>query len=670
MRVANSLLLFLILFLNSCAKKEVTAEVNEIFSTHFYQDLEEHQKSAFLDSLHNNVENSANTKALRAFLFDIATEYFYLNNQSKSIEINRQTLNLASQVKDTLDMARANYFIGDSYEPTKKDSAYHFYLQAEKLYKLGNDPEQVGRMKLNKSALLFFQGNYIESEVELTGALAQLVNSNDFQLLFACYNLMGSNFEKLEDYPNAMKYYLLAEKTLQKMKPTDTVDRHTNYAIASSINIAYIYEKTGKFQESIQVLESINTAGLEKDNPKIYAIYVSNLGYSKMKVGNFKEAEPLLLKSLEITQRLDRPADILPKLNNLGEFYEMIGDTVSSLKYLKQAIALAESTRRGEGYKNTLRLLSLMDPKNDAVYKEKYINYADSLFKRQRQNRNKFARIEYETARVEDQNKLLNTRNLKIISGAMLAIFLLSGLLIIRYLSSQKREKIIKKEQEKADEELALLLKKHQMQVAMTRQQEQTRISRELHDGIMNQIYGVRLHLEMLNNLDDAESKTKRLKFVDVLQNIEKEVRMISHDLQKDSFNDHADYLSFIYDMVSQHNAIAKTRFSFEANLAADWEEVSGLIKVNINRIIQESILNVNKYAQAEHCWITLFKGATEIILTIKDNGHGFAMTKTNVGIGLKNMKSRAQIVNGKISIKSEVGTGTIIELHIPIQPK
>lgn len=670
-KLPNSLLflLFLIL-LYSCSKKETTVSTNEVFLSANYRNLPPEQKTIFLDSLYENISFAGNSKQLRSYLFELSTEYFYLNKQSKSLEINNKTLDLAKSVKDTTDMARANYYIGDNYEPVKKDSAYHYYLQAQKLYSLTQNNDQVARMKFNKSVLLFYQGNYIESEIELTGALKLLGNSDDLQLLFACYNLMGSNFEKLEDYPNAMRYYVLAAEILKNKNFSDTEDRQSNYYITSSVNLANIHEKIGDYKKSIAVLEGINNRGLEKSNPRIYAVILGNLGYTKMKSGNLDGVEPLLLKSLQITRELNRPSEILYKLNNLGEYYSLVGDTLQSVKYLQQALSISEATKTGEGFKNTLRLLAKMDYANAAVYKEKYIQYTDSLFKRQRHNRNKFARIEYETAKVEDQNKLLTTRNLKILAISLLSIFALTVLLILRYISSQKRERTIKKEQEKADEELALLLRKHQVQVSMTRQQEQNRISKELHDGIMNQIYGVRLHLEMLNNHDDLESKSKRLKFVDALQSIEKEVRMISHDLQKDSFQDNADYISLISDMVMNQNDIGQTIFTFDADWCVDWDEVSGLIKLNIKRIMQEAILNVNKYARASKCVITLCKNINHIILTIEDDGDGFVTKKTTHGIGHKNMRSRARSINGKITIESNVGIGTKIQLQLPLESK
>ena len=76
-----------------------------------------------------------------------------------------------------------------------------------------------------------------------------------------------------------------------------------------------------------------------------------------------------------------------------------------------------------------------------------------------------------------------------------------------------------------ADKELFKLTNDFQIELVNTKQNEQNRISKELHDGIMNQIYGVRLNLGFLNQFDDTESKEKRIVLVKELQKIEIEIK-------------------------------------------------------------------------------------------------------------------------------------------------
>ncbi|HEX8269818.1 MAG TPA: ATP-binding protein [Flavobacterium sp.] len=623
----------------------------------------------FLDSIAHCCVHSQNDTIAREFLFDLSSEYYYLNEQNKSLQVNKKVLKLAKAAADTSALARANFYIGDSYEPTHKDSAYHYYQEAEKLYRLTHNLEKTGTMMFNKAVVLFSEGNYVESEIELSKALQLLKNSDSKKLLFASYNLMGSNFEKLEDYPNAMKYYLKSKEILQSMTAdTSTVDSHNDYVLTSSVNVANIYEKIGRYDKAIKELESIISDELKRNSPGKYAVALGNLGYTKMKSGDLTGVEQMLLEALTVSQLHESEPQQIYKLNNLGEYYAVTGDTTKSIAYLKRSLAISEKYKGGEDIISTLRLLSRVDPDNDSQYKEKYIRYTDSLYKVQRNNRNKYARIEYETSEVENENKVLSTRNIKIGLASMLVIFLLVGLLIYRYIKSQRRELEVKKQQQTADEELFELLKAHQLQINVTRQQEQNRISNELHDGIMNRIYGVRLHLGMLNDRDDQQSKEKRLQFVDVLQDIEKEVRLISHDLHVENWFTSSDYKSLLVDIVEQQNVTGKTSYRFDYDTEVDWDKVNGLTKITINRVLHEALSNANKYADAQNCTVTLTDDAHDLRLTIADDGKGFETDKSiGDGIGLKNMKDRARSINGRIQIKSEPGKGTQVELTVKL---
>lgn len=662
----SKIVLAVLLFIAAVSCQNI--EVSEPHSSGYlhtatFNNLPSNKKLVYIDSIYQSLSSASNSPELRQMLLDISAQYYYLNKQKKSQLINYKVLELASDASDNFSKAEASYYIGDNFEPYRKDSAYHYYLQAEKLYQLSNREQDVARMKFNKAVILFYEGNYIESEVELTSALKILVQNEDKKLLFASYNLMGSNFEKLEDYDNAMKYYLLSQNLLKSMPIKDTYDHQSNYIIASAVNIANIYEKTGQYSKAIGVLEEILDKDLEQKWPRTYAVVLGNLGYAKLKRGNLVGVENLLLKSLELTKKYDRPSELLYKLNNLGEYYAVIGDTLQSTYYLKQALKISENSRAGEGFKSTLRLLSKIDYANASSYKEKYITHSDSLVKKQRQNRNRFARIEYETDRIEGQNKVLSNKNLKIISISFITVSVLLGLLILRYISSQKRESKILAEKQQADQELSNLLKQHQMQVASTRIEEQKRISKELHDGIMNQIYGARLNLEMLNDENDENSKAKRRKFIQAFQDIEKEIRLISHDLQKDNVQNGNDYIALLMDFIEQQNAIGTTQITLQNDPIIEWEKISGLVKINVKRIIQEAILNMSKSAQASNCWVIFVKSEDKISLTIQDNGVGFDASHISNGIGLKNMKSRAKLINANLKIESVVNYGTTIKL-------
>jgi tetratricopeptide (TPR) repeat protein len=107
-------------------------------------------------------------------LFDLSTEYYYLNQYKKSLKVCKKALSKSILVKDTLGIAKSYYYMGDGYESINKDSAYYYYQKAEKMFRLIKKNEMVSRMLFNKAYILFNGGNYIESEIMVSKALKAL----------------------------------------------------------------------------------------------------------------------------------------------------------------------------------------------------------------------------------------------------------------------------------------------------------------------------------------------------------------------------------------------------------------------------------------------------------------------------------------------------------------
>jgi len=622
------------------------------------------KKLLFLDSLNTFSNTPKNDSLTRKFLFDLSNEYYYLNKNTKSLAVCQKVLQLSKQAKDTLEIAKSFNYIGDTYDVSHKDSAYYYYHKAEKLYRKLNNKSLIGKMLFKKGYILFYEGNYVESEIQVSKSLQFLKSSEDKKMLFSCYNLMGAIFEKLEEYDNALKYYLLAKKELSHLLKEDTAfDKNNNYLVSVSVNISNVYMEMQQYEKSIKELENVMSPTLKKEWPNLYATIIGNMGYIKMKSGDLSGVENHLKEALEISQKSGNEASVVYKLNNLGEYYSVVKDTAQSLDYLKQSLQLAEKLKSSDDIKINLKLLSKIDYRNDSFYNKRYIAISDSLTKVQRNNRNKYARIEYETSVVEDKNKELSMKNLYLILGLSVVILLAGGILTYRYIKNQKRELAHQKQHQKAEEEIFELLKDYQSKFNTIKLKEQNRISRELHDSILNKLYGTRLQLGILNSSDALEIKEKRLGYVDLLQEIEQEVRNISHNLHTDAIEVHLEYIHLLKDLIQEKNDLATTHFSFSDTTELNWTNVDGLVKITIFRIVQEALLNVIKYAEAIVCTVNLTKTENnKLQLLIEDNGKGFESTeKENDGIGLKNIQERARLAQAELAITSKLGEGTKI---------
>jgi signal transduction histidine kinase len=388
-----------------------------------------------------------------------------------------------------------------------------------------------------------------------------------------------------------------------------------------------------------------------------------------MKSGNLKGVEALFHEALKISIKNGNESCIIYKYSNLGEYYAVIKDTTKSIHYLKKSLLLAEKQKSSDAIKKTLKLLSVIDNRNASKYHKSYIILNDSMAKVQRNNRNKFARIEYETSVVEDENKILSTKNTYIIIAFIFFSLILIGIIIYRYIKSKKLKIEMLLKQQKAEEEIFELLKENQIKMNLAKVAEQNRISRELHDGVLNKLYGTRLQLGILNASDTDEVKAKRLTYVDLLQEIEIEIRDISHDLHSDIFNGAFNYISLLNNLINEQNEFKVTHFLIEIDSIVAWENITGLVKITIYRIIQEALQNVNKHADAKVCSIFIINAENkELFLSIEDNGVGFDCNKIeNEGIGLKNIKERAKILNTKLVLTSELGKGTKIGIVFTI---
>jgi len=97
-----------------------------------------------------------------------------------------------------------------------------------------------------------------------------------------------------------------------------------------------------------------------------------------------------------------------------------------------------------------------------------------------------------------------------------------------------------------------------------------------------------------------------------------------------------------------------------------DWDALSGEVKINLYRIIQESIQNSIKHAACKTIDINLMVDDAGITMIIVDDGRGFKVKKNRKGIGMRNISSRVKKLKGNWKVNSQLGKGTEIVLDIP----
>ncbi|RUS99042.1 two-component sensor histidine kinase [Trichormus variabilis SAG 1403-4b] len=196
--------------------------------------------------------------------------------------------------------------------------------------------------------------------------------------------------------------------------------------------------------------------------------------------------------------------------------------------------------------------------------------------------------------------------------------------------------------------------------------EERNRIAREIHDSLGHSLTALNLQLETALKL--AKSDIPRaLTFLvrakelgsKALQDVRHSVsKMRSHPLQEQSLEEAIGILAD--DFHRSNNVLIKCNISLEFPLHSE-------IINPIYRIIQESLTNISKYAQASEVKLELITTTAALKLIVEDNGRGFDLQQNTTGFGLQSMRDRTLSLGGEFTINSAHGSGCQIIVDIPL---
>ncbi|MCB0473036.1 MAG: two-component sensor histidine kinase, partial [Flavobacteriaceae bacterium] len=144
--------------------------------------------------------------------------------------------------------------------------------------------------------------------------------------------------------------------------------------------------------------------------------------------------------------------------------------------------------------------------------------------------------------------------------------------------------------------------------------------------------------------------------------------RNVSHELNDESLKSNVGYITLVEALLNRQSEISKFRFKLTNDPGIAWETIAGSLKMNIYRILQEAIQNINKYAQARNVTVAFKQTGQDLELQIEDDGVGFEMSFKSKGIGIRNMRSRVAKLNGSITFDSAINGGTHILIKVPVE--
>ncbi|NHM05994.1 sensor histidine kinase [Flavobacterium sp. CYK-4] len=312
----------------------------------------------------------------------------------------------------------------------------------------------------------------------------------------------------------------------------------------------------------------------------------------------------------------------------------------------------------------------MVEHKDAAQYSKEYIKISDSLQKEERKAKDKFARIAFETDEIIQQKDKLTEQNRTLLYFFIGTLFLGILLFVIRTQRAKNRELLLKQQQQKVNEEIYNLMISQQATIEENRVKEKKRIAQELHDGVLGRLFGARLNLDSLNRFSDEESINNRFNYLNELKNIEQDIREISHDLNREKYVLINNFVAIVSNLLEEQSSSFDPILTSSLDESIKWDKVANTVKINLYRILQESLQNINKYANAKHITVEFKNQDNHILLTITDDGDGFDVNTKKRGIGLQNMQSRVAECEGTFEIKSKKGKGTQTTVSVPMEKK
>lgn len=205
-------------------------------------------------------------------------------------------------------------------------------------------------------------------------------------------------------------------------------------------------------------------------------------------------------------------------------------------------------------------------------------------------------------------------------------------------------------------------------------EEERKAISIEIHDELNAALIGIRLEIEQIATIAKQDANNEQSRKIQELSasavrkvaDLYKMARLIVKRLRPETL-DNLGLSESIIEMVSQYNATHPScRFSYLP--IGDLNEIDSKTGLVIYRLIQESLSNVIKHADASECYVTLnySKEEKQIALSIRDNGDGIDPAKLHSGIGLIGMKERVEQLKGILSIDTFPKMGSEVQITIP----
>ena len=204
-------------------------------------------------------------------------------------------------------------------------------------------------------------------------------------------------------------------------------------------------------------------------------------------------------------------------------------------------------------------------------------------------------------------------------------------------------------------------------QSILVQEEERKRIARELHDEIGSKLNAILMQLHRLNKFagENPGFKPTMSDIQNLIHSTIKTTRQISHDLLPPTLEAFG-LVEAIKELADTFNQTGQLLVDFQ--LSANERPLDDQqAQLHLFRIIQELINNSVKHGDADQVNIQLALKENGLELSYKDDGKGFDLEQVqlNKGLGMQNIQSRLELIDGQLQLNSSPGAGMLAQIHL-----
>lgn len=473
--------------------------------------------------------------------------------------------------------------------------------------------------------------------------------SGDSLSIAMAYFLMGRTYN----------YFGLGEYSEENMAQAVAYGKGMSLLHSVVHNYANILMSNGKADEALENYKLALELSKKSDRQDRTLVIYTSLGTLQLNEGMYEDAA----ETLKAIDDLTASFASLPSITILfkAKMFKVWGKDDQVLEELEKFKDKHSSSTwyvlDVDVYKGVAELYSkLGKPEEAALFFEKWGSVKDSLLAYSNKSQLGELKNLYLNERAKNEEITLKNEELKEsrASQANMGIALMVLLVVGGSATYFIRLKGIRENQK-----LKFALKEKQLEQLMEGQEtERQRLARELHDGIGQSLAALKLQLQFD---EDARPSKKAVDRVDALC---REVRTLSHQMMPLVLKENG-----LEDAINQllNSSFGNTTIETDFVTNGLYSRLPDKVEVHLYRITQELISNILKHANATKVGVQLLLRKNAVVLIVEDNGEGFKGGSKSDGIGISNIHSRVEALDGTVKVQSSKAEGTYIHITIPI---